>query len=278
MPSGKKVTPLFGKIVISLSAICALLAITKENEALGAKRRPEKTKPYIVVLDPGHGGTDTGASGKLGKRRVSEKEIALGIALRTEKILSNPAFSRALGRPVKVLLTRRKDSSVSLEDRSEKAKKAGADLFVSIHANSEPTKRAHGLETYFLNNTDDESALKLQQIENRMSKRNRGGKDASSLLIRSVAADAVVDSSRAAAEILHSSLVDELKREDVKFQDRGVRQAMLYVLLDAQVPAVLVEAFFLSHQRDLALVSQPENRAKIAEGLAKGVLRFLAQK
>ena len=279
MPSGKKVTPLFGKILISLSAICALLAITKENTALGAKHRPGKTKPYIVVLDPGHGGSDTGASGKMGRKRISEKEIALAIAIRTEKILSNPAFSRALGRPVRVILTRRGDSAVSLEDRSEKAKRAGADLFVSIHANSEPSRRAHGLETYFLNNTDDESALKLQQIENRMSKRNRGGSEGdSSLLIRSVAADAVVESSRSAAEILHSSLVDELRREEVKFQDRGVRQAMLYVLLDAQVPAVLVEAFFLSHQRDLALVSQPENRAKIAEGLAKGVLRFLAQK
>jgi N-acetylmuramoyl-L-alanine amidase len=278
MPSGKKVTPLFGKILISLSAIFCLLGLTNENKALAAKQKARTANPYIVVLDPGHGGADTGASGKLGKKLISEKEVALAIALRAEKILSNPAFSRALGRPIKVLLTRRKDSAVSLEERSDTAKKAGADLFVSIHANSEASRRAHGLETYFLNNTDDESALKLQQIENRMSKRNRGQPGDSSLLIRSVAADAVVESSRTAAEILHSSVVDELRREELKFQDRGVRQAMLYVLLDAQVPAVLMEAFFLSHKDDLALVSQPENRARIAEGLAKGVLRFLAQK
>lgn len=279
MPRGKKVTPLFGKILISLSAIFLLSSITNENNALGAKRRPSKPKPYLVVLDPGHGGTDTGATGRLGKRKISEKEISLAIAIRTEKILENPAFSRALGRPIKVILTRRKDSSISLEARSEKAKNANADLFVSIHANSESSKRAHGLETYFLNNTDDESSLKLQEIENRLSRRNsQRSKDSSSLLIRSVAADAVVESSREAAEILHSSIVDELQREEVKFQDRGVRQAMLYVLLDAQVPAVLVEAFFLSHKGDLAFVSQPENRGKIAEGLAKGVLRFLAQR
>jgi len=288
MPSGKKVTPLFGILLISLSAILS----AKENTALGAQKtvRPyvaPKVHPYvspkvhpnyIVVLDPGHGGSDTGASAKLGKKLVFEKDISLAIAVRAEKILANPAFSKALGRTIKVILTRRSDIYVSLEDRSEKAKKAGADLFVSIHANSESTKRASGLETYFLNNTDDESALKLQQIENRTSKRYQQKMDPSSLLIRSVSADAVVESSRRAAEILQSSMVDQLRRNDLKFQDRGVRQAMLYVLLDAQVPAVLVESFFLSHKADLEFLNEPENRGKIAEGLAKGVLRFLAQK
>jgi N-acetylmuramoyl-L-alanine amidase len=93
-----------------------------------------------------------------------------------------------------------------------------------------------------------------------------------------VAADAVVESSRNAAETLHSSIVDQLHREDLNFQDRGVKQALLYVLLDSQVPAVLVESFYLSNKRDLELVSQPENRTRIAEGLAKGILRFLATK
>jgi N-acetylmuramoyl-L-alanine amidase len=275
MPSGKKVTPLFGIFLISLSVNLT----AKENTALGAQKPPHSSaRPYIVVLDPGHGGSDAGASAKLGKKRISEKDVSLAIAIRAEKILANPAFSKALGRPIKVLLTRRKDKYVSLEDRSEKAKDAGADLFVSIHANSESTRRASGLETYFLNNTDDESALKLQQIENRTSRRHRHKADPSSLLIRSVSADAVVESSRQAAEILQSSIVDQLRRDDLKFQDRGVRQAMLYVLLDAQVPAVLVESFFLSHKEDLAFLSEPENRARIAEGIAKGVLRFLAQK
>ncbi len=271
IPSGKRVTPLFGIFLISLSVNLT----AKENTALAAQKA---VRPYLVVLDPGHGGSDLGAAGRLGKKTVSEKDISLAIALRTEKIIANPAFSKVLGRAIKVVLTRRNDKHVSLEDRSEKAKKLGADLFVSIHANSETSKRASGLETYFLNNTTDESALKLQQIENRTSKRAQQKVDPSSLLIRSVSADAVVESSRSAAEILHSSMVDQLRREELKFQDRGVRQAMLYVLLDAQVPAVLVESFFLSNPKDLAFISEPENRGKIAEGLAKGVLRFLAQK
>ncbi|HEY8278533.1 MAG TPA: N-acetylmuramoyl-L-alanine amidase [Bdellovibrionota bacterium] len=262
------VTPLFGIIAISLSLFFA----TNENRALAS---PPSPKPYVVVLDPGHGGADTGASGRLGKTRIAEKEVALAIALKAAKILGNPAYYKPLGRKIQVVLTRHSDRSVSLEERSEKAKRLKADLFVSIHANSEPTKKAHGLETYFLNNTDDQSSLKLQQIENRSSKRAR---KSNSLLIRSVAADATVESSRSAAEVLQSSIVDQLRSEDLKVQDRGVKQAMLYVLLDAQVPAALVEGFYLSNKNDLALVAQPENRSKIAEGLAKGVLRFLATK
>jgi len=269
MPSGKKVTPLFGILIISLSVNFT----AKENKALAAK---SAVNPYVVVLDPGHGGTDIGASGKLGKKQILEKDISLAIAIRTEKILANPAFSKALGRPIRVVLTRRQDKKVSLEERSEKAKKANADLFVSIHANSDSSKKSNGLETYFLNNTDDESSLKLQEIENRTSKRRR--ENSPSLLIRSISADAVVESSRQAAEILHTSMVQQLRSQDLKFLDRGVRQAMLYVLLDAQVPAVLIESFFLSNKADLALVAEPENRALIAEGIAKGVLRFLAQK
>jgi N-acetylmuramoyl-L-alanine amidase len=258
------VTPLFGIFAISLSLYFA----RNENRALAAPN------PYTVVLDAGHGGADHGATGRLGRKRVSEKDVALAIALRTAKLLEDPAYEKALGRKIRVILTRRRDRSLSLDERYDRARKAHADLFVSIHANSETTHTARGLETYFLNNTDDKSALKLQQIENKSSKRARPKTD--DLLLRSVAADAVVEASRSAAEILQSSVADQLRREDVLFTDRGVKQALLYVLLDSQVPAVLVECFYLSNAKDLAIVAQPENRARIAEGLAKGVLRFLA--
>ncbi len=291
MPSGKKVTPLFGALLNSISCyfiFCCFCFAANENNALAAHNvkgkaparagvPPGRAIPYIVVLDPGHGGSDRGASGRLGKTKIAEKELSLAIALKTAKILTDPDYYRPLGRPIKVILTRKTDRYVSLEARSARGRNAKADLFVSIHANSETTRTVRGLEIYFLNNTDEESSLKLQQIENRTSKRKKGKTD-DSLLIRSVAADAVVESSRTAAEILHSSLVDQLRSEDLEFKDRGVRQAMLYVLLDAQVPAVLVESFYLSSKTDLALVTDAENRGKIAEGIAKGVLRFLAQK
>lgn len=264
MPRGKMVTPLFGICAISLS----LYFGCNENKALGAQ------KPYIVVLDPGHGGADHGATGRLGRKHIAEKDISLAIAVRTAKILNDPVYAKPLGRKIKVILTRRKDKTVPLDTRSDLARKEKADLFVSIHANSETTHKARGLETYFLNNTTDEASLKLQQIENKTSRRARPKSD--DLLLRSVAADAMVETSHSAAEILQTSISDQLRSEDIAFTDRGVKQAMLYVLLDSQVPAALVECFYVSNPKDLAFVAQPDNRAKIAEGLAKGILRFLA--
>jgi N-acetylmuramoyl-L-alanine amidase len=264
MPGGKSVTPLFGSLVIILS----LFLSPKKNEALAANG---SANPYIIVIDPGHGGEDKGAASLVGKKPLYEKDVALGIAIRMARVLRDPKYTKPLGRRVKVLLTRESDKEISLEARSEIARSAKADLFLSIHSNSEPSGVGHGVETYFLNNTDQESDSKLEEIENRTSKK----RDAS-LLIRSIAADAVVDSSKLAAETVHKSLVDHLRLRNGKVHDRGVKQAMFYVLLDAQVPAVLFEAFFLSNKRDAAFVSEGERRQEIAEGLAKGILRYLA--
>ncbi len=272
MSSGKTLSPLFG----ITTAILSLIFLLNENNGLAAPTANMSPSPYIVVVDPGHGGHDEGSSGKLGKKIITEKEIALGIAIRLSRVLAEPDYWRPLGRPVKVVLTRDRDKEVSLEARSEIAREKRADLFVSIHANSDPSRKAKGVETYFLNNTDATSTSKLEQIENRLSKKYKNARPDASLLLRSITADAVVDSSRSAAQTLHRSLVDHLKAEDVSFQDRGVRQALLYVLLDAQVPAVLFEAFFLSHPQDLEFLQQGANRQVIAEGLAKGILRFLA--
>lgn len=267
IPSGNTVFPLFGYLLLTLNPFFT----SWNNEALAAPPRP-----YIVVLDPGHGGHDHGASAQNGKQRVTEKELSLGIAIRTARALRSEDLAAALDRPVKVILTREKDIYVSLEQRAEIARKAGADLFVSIHSNSDPSKKGEGLETYFLNNTDHASESKLEQIENRTTERYKGPGKQASLLLRSVSADAVVDSSREAAETLHGSLSAYLKSNQVSFQDRGVRQGLLYVLLDSQVPAVLLEAFFMSHPADLKLLTQGESRQKIADGLARGILRYLA--
>jgi N-acetylmuramoyl-L-alanine amidase len=270
MPSGNMVFLRFGILFVALSSFFQF----GDFVALGAPNPPE-LPPYVVVIDPGHGGDDHGTSVKVGKKHVREKDIALGLAIRTQRILQDSEYWQALGRKVKVILTRDRDVFVSLERRAEIAKKAKADLFLSIHSNSDPTKKARGVETYFLNNIDGSSNSKLEEIENRHSKKFSSKNDAS-LLLRSVAADAVLDSSKQAAEILQSSVVDHLKSNELPILDRGVRQGLFYVLLDAQVPAVLLEAVFLSHPKDRELVENGDGRQKIAEGIAKGVLRYLA--
>lgn len=258
---------LFGKFIIILN----LFFISYENNGLAGAAN---TSPYIVVIDPGHGGADSGTFGGKGKAKILEKDIALGIAIRLEKVLNNPKFTQTLGRKIKVVLTRYHDHEVSLDARSDLAHKLKADLFVSIHANSNPDKKVEGIETYFLNNTDNESNSKLEEIENKSSQKYAKSPPAS-IVLRSVAADAMVESSRKAAQTIHRSLVTHLQQEDVTFRDRGVKQAMFYVLLDAQVPAVLIEAFYLSNAADASLVKEPESRQKIAEGIAKGILRYL---
>jgi N-acetylmuramoyl-L-alanine amidase len=232
-------------------------------------------EPLVVILDPGHGGGDPGATAKLAKRLISEKDIALAIALRTRKNLENPEYWGPLGRPVKAILTRESDRQVSLEDRSAFARRNKALLFVSIHSNADPSRKARGIETFFLNNTTEAVGLKIEEIENRLSKRHAKGND-EQLLIRSVVADAMVEDSRLAAEKIQASSIAHIKSRGFDVHDRGARQALLYVLLDSQVPAVLFEAFFLSHPKDLEFISQPENRQVVAEGLAQGILRYLA--
>ena len=234
--------------------------------------------PYIVVLDAGHGGEDKGAVAYLGKKEILEKDLTLGLAIRTQKILNDKKYWAPLGRSIRVVMTRTSDKEVSLEERAKIAHEKKAHLFVSIHCNAESTGKVSGIETYFLNNTDSSSTNKLEEIEARenQSSVKYAQKVPNSLLIRSIAADAVVDSSREAAEFIHRSAIAKLSRAGYPASDRKVKQALLYVLLDAQVPAVLFEALFMTHKKDLAYLADGQNRQVIAEGLAAGILRFLA--
>ncbi|MCO5143231.1 MAG: N-acetylmuramoyl-L-alanine amidase [Oligoflexia bacterium] len=274
MSKKKSFTLLFGSILYFLN--CFFVFCSFSN--LHAFAAEEAQKPYIVVLDAGHGGKDSGASIKIAKKRsVLEKDLALGIAIRTKRILLSEDFQRLVDRPLKVLMTRAKDESISLEDRSILAKNQKADLFVSIHLNSNRSKSVRGLETYFLDNTGAATRKKLEQIENKHSKRYAKDKP-ESLLLRSIMTDAVVETSKTAATQIHSSILSELDGHYPSLLDRQVHQGLFYVLLDAQVPSILLEAFYLTNQDDLEFVQNAENRHKIALGLSKGIMRFLVSK
>ena len=161
---------LFGSLFINLKLFfIALLLLSNSCEigALAASTPKNASAPYIVVLDPGHGGSDVGAQNKA----LLEKDIALAIATRVGRVLKDRKYWAPLGRKVKVIFTREKDVDVSLEARAAVAHENHADLFVSIHCNSEATGTVRGVETYFLNNTDDSSNQKLAQIENKNSKK-----------------------------------------------------------------------------------------------------------
>lgn len=267
-----KLTPflvLIGKISCFIS-VFLVSGIANENKSLAA------SSPYTVILDPGHGGEDKGAKALVKGKTVYEKDIALAIAIRIDHVLNDRRYWKPLGRKINVVFTRRSDKTVSLPDRAKIAQGKKADLYLSIHNNFEPSGSVSGVETYILKN-DDASSKKLAEIQARGDLHGYAKDDpTTALLLNSVAADAAVASSTQAAELIHTSLISHLARGDDLKSNRGVRQALLFVLLNAQTPAVLLEAFYMSHPKDLAFITVPENRQKIAEGVAMGILRFLA--
>jgi len=279
-----KLTPFLALIGKNLSFLSLFLFLNGLSE-INALASTKTETPYTVILDPGHGGEDTGAKGTpptpdKKKKEVYEKDIALAIAQRVEWVLTDPKYWRPLGRKIKVVFTRKTDKTVGLPERSKIAQSTKADLYLSIHCNFEPSKKVSGVETYILKN-DDASADKLARIQAKGDLGKHGySKDTQDpnveLLLSSVAADATMGASKQAAELIQASISGHLARRGSVKKNRGVRQALLFVLLNAQTPAVLLEAFYMSHPKDLGFLVDRENRQKIAEGIAMGILRFLA--
>jgi N-acetylmuramoyl-L-alanine amidase len=216
-----------------------------------------------IILDPGHGGKDPGAIGRLG---TEEKTIVLDIARRVKKHLTQSGFE--------VILTRDSDDYVSLAERAEKAAKSGADLFVSIHANAAPNRSATGLETYFLSEakTDWERAVAAREnaaFERELANPLIKDNDPVTLILADLAQNEFLfESSELAGRIQEAAL------SAICAQDRGVRQANFYVLRNIFVPAVLVECGFLSNRQEEKLLRNPAHREKIARAIAQGIKNF----
>lgn len=213
-----------------------------------------------VVVDPGHGGKDPGAIGR--RARLREKDLTLAIAKRLAALL------RRVG--VEVLLTRSRDETVKLSERTAFANEKRADLFVSIHVNSNPNRSRHGLETYYLDTTRDGYTKRLAERENQS-----GGEPSPVDLI---VADLhqrthVRDSMRLAGEVLRAT-VQHLSARFSDIVGHGVKPAMFYVLLGARMPSILVETSYLTNARDERRLRNAAYLQRIAEGIFLGLRRF----
>ena len=214
-----------------------------------------------VVIDPGHGGRDTGGIGPGGLR---EKDLVLDIAKRLGKLIEEKMGSE-------VAYTRTDDSSRSLRQRTKKANGSKADLFVSIHANSSRIRGISGVETYYLSLTSNSWALAVASRENAAAQRSiHELRD----LLAKIALTEKIEESREFATHVQSSLYKGLASETKGLRDRGVRKAPFMVLLGAEMPAILAEVGFLSNPRDEKLLRTAAYRQKIAEHLYKGVSRY----
>lgn len=211
-----------------------------------------------VVLDPGHGGDSLGTRTPSG---LAEKQLTLDIARRLEGLLTAAGFD--------VLLTRREDRTVALEERARYANLSAADLFVSIHVNWIADGAAtRGVETYYLGTTDDPYLTELAAVENRES--GYALADLRRLLDR-IYSDLRGGKSRELAESVQAALHQSLSKVNPHLQDRGVKTAPFLVLVDTEMPAILAEVSCLSNEKEADLLTKPLYRQFIAEALARGI-------
>lgn len=215
-----------------------------------------------ILLDPGHGGDDFGARA-FGLR---ESDLVLDIGQRVKESL------RRRMPEVRVLMTRETDDFVSLEQRTAMANSVGADVFLSLHLNAadEPVSRG-GVTTFVLDTSDDRQAARLAARENGTPV---GQVDSLSRLLASMHRTEQLAASRALAEQVHRTTLAAGRERLPTLHDRGVRSALFYVLVGARMPAVLLEASFLSREDEAERLRTVEYRQALAEGIAEGVARW----
>jgi N-acetylmuramoyl-L-alanine amidase len=216
-----------------------------------------------IVIDAGHGGHDTGTIGPNG---LMEKDLCLDVALRLGKMIEE-------GLPgAEVIYTRSDDTFIPLEERTNIANQAKADLFISIHANSSPDSTARGVETYYLNFSPSSEAMAVAARENATAQNNV--RDLESLVQR-IARNEKIEESRELASDIQESLAKRLQRTNKSIRDRGVRKAPFVVLIGANMPSVLAEISFISNPADEVALAKPDGREHVAEGLYKGIEAYL---
>jgi N-acetylmuramoyl-L-alanine amidase len=216
-----------------------------------------------IVIDAGHGGHDTGTIGPTG---LMEKDLCLDVALRLGKIIEQ----RLPG--ADVVYTRSDDTFIPLEERTNIANQAKADLFISIHANSSQDHAARGIETYYLNMKGSAEAMEVAARENATAQ--EGVHDLQDLVKR-IARTEKIEESKEFAEDIQDSLSKRVSKTGKPMKNRGVRKAPFVVLIGADMPSILTEISFLSNPADEQQLKKPEQRQRVAEGLYQGVASYL---
>ena len=215
-----------------------------------------------IVIDPGHGGHDTGTIGPNG---LQEKDLVLEVGRRLGKLLET-----RLG--AEVVYTRKNDTFIPLETRTAVANQQRADLFISIHANSSRDSDARGVETYYLNFTSSPEALEVAARENAVSEKSIYELQD---LVKKIALKEKIEESREFAGDVQSSLHSGLAAKSPAIRDRGVKKAPFIVLIGANMPSILAEISFVSNPTDEHRLQTSEYRQRIAESLYRGIAKYV---
>ena len=217
-------------------------------------------KKFLVVIDPGHGGPDTGATFKSNGLTLSEKTLTLLVArdLARELVI----------RGHDVILTRNEDREVLLSDRTALANKLKADVFISIHLNSSTDKiRSGGVETFILNHATDETSKRLADMENAVLKDSKAH-NLNSSNVSLIMKDLILDANLPPSKELACSVQSRIKTAT---RDRGVKQALFYVLLGTDMPSILIESGFMNSKADRDRIMNTKTRLVLAAEIAAAV-------
>ncbi len=218
-----------------------------------------------IVIDPGHGGRDPGA---IGPKKTLEKDITLDIARRLAKLLRK---DEKLG--IKdVVLTRTGDRFVALERRAAIANSKKADLFISIHCNAHRIRRLRGVETFYLDLTNDRYSIKLAARENATSEKTISDLK---FILADLALKSHVDDSITLGRAIQKATVGKLRRHYKRIKDLKLKPALFYVLIGARMPSVLVETSFISNAEEEGRLRTKTYRRRVAEGIHAGIKSFI---
>lgn len=234
------------------------------NNAVDSVR--ERWRLDTIVIDPGHGGKDTGATA----HGVKEKDIVLDVALQLGEYLE-----RYLD--VNVLYTRTDDTFVELEERGRFANENGAKLFLSIHANAAASHRAHGTETFFLGPYKSESARRVMERENSVIRYEEDTDVYDDYNDQQLVRATLTQSAYLRQSQQLASLIEDQFENRVNRRSRGVKQAPFYVLWGASMPAVLVEMGFLSNRSEARFLASDQGKTYMASAIFRAVRDYKEQ-
>jgi len=244
----------------------------KKIEGLKKKSKPRVSlsamaglKVKRVVIDAGHGGRDPGA---IGAKGTMEKKIALDVGFRLAKLMKKNL-------KLEVLMTRKKDHFVPLEARTAYANKKEADLFISIHFNAHRNRKFRGVETFYLDLTDDRYSIKLAARENATSEKSISDLQ---YILADLALKSHVDDSIRLSKFVQRGMVGKLRRKYKRVRDMGIKPALFYVLIGARMPSILIEGSFITNPMEEKRLKSKDYRQRLAEGICAGIANFIDER
>jgi N-acetylmuramoyl-L-alanine amidase len=236
----------------------------RESSGDSSGRLPvELRRVHTVVVDAGHGGRDPGAIGVGGLR---EKDVNLAISKHLARGLRERGF--------RVVMTRDRDRTLDLEERTAIAESSGGDVFISIHANASRRSKARGIESYTLDTNHQRHSLDVAARENGIPAAKL---DALQRALAALQVDQAASHSERLAALVHKNVLSAARKKDRGVPDLGVKRGPFYVLFMSSMPSVLVETGFVTNRRDASMLGNKKYQRLIAEEIADGIEHYRQQ-